>query len=254
MIDIHTHILPTFDDGAQNEAESLLMLESAIKDGIHTIVATPHYHPKYRNEKSNIVVGVEKMRQLATKKKLEINILSGQEIRIYGELIKDYEANKLLAIADHSTHILIEFSSHSIPHYTEQLFYDLELHGLTPIIAHPERNSEFLKHPDKLYKLVRKGALAQLTAASLLGHFGKDIQKLSKQLIEADLVHVIATDAHNVTSRAFMMSQAYEVIIKNYGASYASYFTKNAQLIVEGKSVYENEPQSIGKKKLFGLF
>jgi len=254
MIDIHAHILPMIDDGAKNEAESLLMLEAAIKDGIHTIVATPHYHPRYRNEKSDILAAVEKLQEVAEENQLEVDILPGQEIRIYGEFLEGFEADKLLTVAANSTHILIEFSSQSIPHYTEKLFYDIEMCGLTPVIAHPERNAEFLANPDKLYELVRKGALAQLTTGSLLGYFGKEIQKFSKQLIEADLVHFIATDAHNNTSRSFNISQAYEEIVKRYGIGHAAYFTKNAQLMLESKPIYGNQPQPIGKKKFFGIF
>jgi len=254
MIDIHTHVLPAIDDGAKNVAESLLMLSSAIQDGIHTLVATPHYHPKYRNEKEEIIARVENLQQIARENQLKIDIFPGHEIRIYGDLLEDYEAGKLLTIADNATYILIEFSSRQIPHYTQQLIYDIEMSGLVPVLAHPERNLEFLKNPDKLYELVRRGALVQLTTGSILGYFGKDIQKFSRQLIAADLAHVIATDAHNDTNRAFNMSLAYEEIIKRYGINCASYLTKNAQLLVEGNPVYANSPERISKKKFFGIF
>jgi len=254
MIDIHSHILPAVDDGAKNEAESILMLEAAIKDGIYAIVATPHYHPRYRNEKADVLVKVEALRQVVRENQLKIDILAGQEIRIYGELLEDYEAGKLLTIADQNAYMLIEFPPQHVPQYAEKLFYEMSLVGLTPVIAHPERNLEFLRNPDKLYQLVKKGALAQLTASSLMGGFGKHVEKFSRQLIEADLIHTIATDAHNTRDRSFNMSHAYEEIIKKYGTSYASYFTKNTQLMVEGKPIYENQPQLVGKKKFFGIF
>lgn len=253
MIDIHSHILPAVDDGSKSEEESLLMLKTAIQDGIRMIVATPHYNHRYVNEKSTILAEVDKLKQLIKANHLEIEVLPGQEVRVYGELIADYEAGKLLTIAAHSNYMLIEFPFQHVPYYAERLLYDMELCGIKPVIAHPERNLVFLKHPEKLYHLVTKGALTQLTASSLTGYFGKEVQKFSKQLIEANLIHTIATDAHNTTDRSFNMSQAYEEIIKKYGMSYVAYFKENANSIIAGQPVYGEQPHPIGRKKLFGF-
>jgi len=253
MIDIHTHILPAVDDGSKSDAESLLMLEAAVQDGIHTLVATPHYNGRYASEKVTILEEVARLNQMIKENNLRIEVLPGQEIRIYGDLLLDYEAGKLLTVAGCSSYMLIELPFEHVPHYAQRLLYDLELAGIKPIIAHPERNKEFLKHPEKLYQFVKKGALTQLTAASLLGCFGGDVQKFSKQLIEANLIHTIATDAHNMSNRAFNMSEAYELIIKKYGHNYASYLQENAQLIITDKPIYGEAPSPIGKKKLFGF-
>jgi len=254
MIDIHSHIVPAVDDGSRSAAESLLMLKAAMRDGIHTIVATPHYNYKYTTPKARILAEVEKLKQIIKKTNLKIDVLPGQEVRIYGELLEDYKADKLLTIADNSRYMLVEFPFRYVPRYAEKLLYDMELYGIKPIIAHPERNSEFLEHPDKLYRFVAKGALTQLTTSSLTGYFGKNIQKFSEQLIESNLVHTIATDAHNVSDRAFNMDEAYEQIMKKSGMDYVSYFKENAQLIIAGKPVYGEQPQPIDKKKGLGLF
>lgn len=254
MIDIHSHILPAVDDGSKNTEESLLMLEAAINSGIRTIVATPHYNYKYANNKSKILTEVDKLNQLIKTNNLNINILPGQEVRIYGELLEDYEAGKLLTIADTGSYMLVEFPFQHIPHYAESLLYNIELSGIKPIIAHPERNSQILEDPDKLYNLVEKGALTQLTTSSLIGYFGKSIQRFCNQLIKANLVHTIATDAHNMSNRSFNMSEAYEEIRKKHGKDYVSYLKENAQLIIEGKSIDIEEPQPLTKKKFFGIF
>jgi len=260
MIDIHAHILPAVDDGSNSENESLLMLEAAAREGIHTIVATPHYNYKYTNEKTKILAEVEKLNQIIKSNQIKIHVLPGQEVRIYGELLADYEAGKLLTIANNSpddnvsSYMLIEFPFKHIPRFAENLLFNMELYGIKPIIAHPERNSVFLENPEKLYHLVEKGALTQLTTSSITGYFGKNIQKFSERLIKADLVHTIATDAHNVSDRGFNMSKAYEVIMKKYGADYVLYFKENTQLIIEGKPVEKEQPQPITKKKFFGLF
>jgi protein-tyrosine phosphatase len=254
MIDIHSHILPVVDDGSGSEMESLLMLKAAIKEGIHTIVATPHYNDKYVNEKSQLLAKVGRLRRIVKENHLKIDVLPGQEIRIYGELLEDYEAGKLLTIANNSSYMLIEFPFRHVPRYAEKLLYDIQLYGIKPVIAHPERNLEFLNNPERLYNLVAKGALTQITTSSLTGYFGKSVQKFSNQLIEANLVHTIATDAHNIADRSFNMSHAYEKIMKKYGMDYVSYLKNNAHLIVEGKAVYREQPYPVAKKKFFGIF
>ncbi|WP_305886524.1 CpsB/CapC family capsule biosynthesis tyrosine phosphatase, partial [Pseudomonas sp. 2995-1] len=92
-----------------------------------------------------------------------------------------------------------------------------QLVGIVPIIVHPERNQELMEKPDELYELVRDGALTQVTAASVCGKFGKKIQSFSKEIIEANLTHFIASDAHNTINRNFHMKTAYEMIRQEYG-------------------------------------
>ena len=254
MIDIHSHILPAVDDGSKNEGESLLMLKAAIRDGIHTIVATPHFNYKSANDKEKVLAEVKRLTQMIEKTNLEVEVLPGQEIRIYGEMLEDYEAGKLLTIGGNTNYMLVEFPFRRVPHYAEKLIYNMEVVGVKTVIAHPERNQELLEHPEKLYNLVAKGALTQLTASSLIGYYGKGIRKFSQQLIEANLVHTIATDAHNTTTRTFNLSEAYEVIMKKYGSDYVSYFKENAQLMIENQPVYDGGAQPIGRKKFLGIF
>lgn len=254
MIDIHTHILPNVDDGAKDEIESHWMLKNAMKDGIHTVVATPHFHhdhPRFSLESPKVIKRVERLRKYIQKHQLKINILPGQEVRIFGELIEYYEAGKILTIADKKSHMLIEFPFHEVPHYTEKLFYELNLREIVPIIAHPERNSDILKNPEKLLNVVEKGALTQLTAGSLLGNYGKDVQKFSHQLMENNLIHIIATDAHNVDKRPFNMNRAMVEVVKKYGEDQASYFINNAKSVALGKQVVIKPPKPVGKKKFF---
>ncbi len=254
MIDIHCHILPAIDDGASNEEDSLAMLKVAVDEGIRTIVATPHHNRKYSNDQQKILTKVAELNELIAAKDLPIKVIPGQEIRIYGELLLDYENNKLVTIGNTSRYMLIEFSSNHVPHYAERLLYDMELHGLKPIIVHPERNAEIMENPDKLYQLVQKGALTQVTACSVTGYFGKKIQKFTHQLIEANLTHVIASDAHNTTGRGFKMRQTFAEIEAKYGMDYVYYFQENAQRIVDNQTIYPDQPEEVRKKKFLGIF
>ena len=122
------------------------------------------------------------------------------------------------------------------------------------MVVHPERNRIIQEDPHKLKELVQHGALAQLTAASYTGGFGKQIQKLSKQMIEADLVHFIASDAHNTGNRAFHMKEAHDLVIKEFGRRKWHQFDQTTKDLINGDVVIPPTPTNIEKKKFFGLF
>src|SRR5690606_20336856 len=149
---------------------------------------------------------------------------------------------------------LIEFPANHVPRYAEQLFYEIQMTGLIPIIVHPERNSQIVEQPEKLYQLIEKGAISQVTAASVAGYFGKKIQRFSLQLIEANLTHVIASDAHNTTNRSFKMVEAFEVIDREFGSEVVYMFKENAELIIKGQMIYRENPKNIKRRKLLGIF
>ncbi|WP_306432329.1 CpsB/CapC family capsule biosynthesis tyrosine phosphatase, partial [Staphylococcus haemolyticus] len=110
---------------------------------------------------------------------------------------------------NHSRYLLIEFPSRGVPHYANRLFFELQSEGYIPTIAHPERNKEISQNLEVLYNLINQGALAQLTSSSLQGIQGKKIQKISIQMIEYNLVHFIASDAHHESQRPFIMKSIY---------------------------------------------
>ncbi|MBY0145129.1 tyrosine-protein phosphatase [Neobacillus niacini] len=254
MIDLHCHILPGIDDGAQSLSDSLNMARKAVEQGIHTIVATPHHmNSKYENPKQSIIERVEELNTILIEEKIHLNVLPGQEVRIHGEMLEGYQAGGILPV-NHTPYVLVEFSSNHVPRYTEKLFYDLQMNGLIPVIVHPERNQEIIERPDILYQLVKKGALTQVTAASISGDFGKKIKNFSLQLIEANLTHFIASDAHNTTKRTFKMREAFGVIEKKYGIDTVYYFDENAALLIGGKNVYKEDPERIKRKRIFILF
>ncbi|MGG3560531.1 CpsB/CapC family capsule biosynthesis tyrosine phosphatase [Neobacillus rhizosphaerae] len=254
MVDFHCHILPGIDDGAQNLSESIEMAKVAAQQGIRTIVATPHHkNNRYENDKQSILARVEELNRVLQEEKINIKVLPGQEVRICGELVEGYDLGEILPV-NHTQYVLVEFSSSHVPRYTETLFYDLQNKGLIPVIVHPERNQEIIENPEILYNLVQKGALSQVTAGSLIGNFGKKIQKFSFQLVEANLTHFIASDAHNTSSRTFNMREAYNLIQAKYGNDMVYLFEENAELLVEGNQVYKEVPERIKKKRFFNIF
>ncbi|MDX8047120.1 CpsB/CapC family capsule biosynthesis tyrosine phosphatase [Gracilibacillus sp. S3-1-1] len=255
MIDIHCHILPNVDDGAKHMEDSVQMAKSAVSQGITTIIATPHHmNGSYDNYKEDILVAVECLNDRLQEEEIPLTILPGQETRIYGEMLEDLEKGQLLPLNETSGYLFVELPSNHVPRYTKQLLFDLQLKGVKPVIVHPERNKELMENPDILYDLVSNGTLTQVTAASIAGKFGKKIKKFSSQMIEANLTHFIASDAHNTTTRGFVMQDALSIVKNEYGTSMVYWFMENAQYLVNGEIVVGDVPEKIKKKKVLGIF
>jgi protein-tyrosine phosphatase len=254
LIDIHSHILPGVDDGAHTVEDSINMARLAVEEGITKIIATPHHqNGKYINRKQDILKRVSELNRLLQNENIPLEVLPGQETRIYGELLEGLEKGDILPL-NQSNYLFIELPSGHVPRYTEKLLFDVQLKGLTPVIVHPERNSEIIENPDKLLNLVKKGSLTQVTAGSITGHFGKKIQKFSFQLIESNLTHFVSSDAHNITTRSFRMRDSINEIEKEFGSQAVYYFKENAEYLLQGQALYKQEPNSIKRKKFLGVF
>jgi protein-tyrosine phosphatase len=253
VIDIHCHILPGIDDGAKTMEDSLLMAKEASKEGIHTIIATPHFNSQYDNRKPLILKKVEELNQALREANIDVTILPGQEPRIYGEILEDYE-NNMIQTLNGTPYLFIELPSDHVPRYTEQLLFELQMKGLVPILVHPERNMELIERPEKLYRIVEKGALTQVTASSLCGSFGKKIRNFTIQLIDANLTHFLASDAHNVGNRPFKMEEALDFIESEFGMDYIYLFHENAEYLMEGKNIIREMPVPLKRKKKFLFF
>jgi protein-tyrosine phosphatase len=254
MIDLHCHILPNVDDGPKELAESVEMAKQAVQQGIKTIIATPHHrNEKYENHGQTIFRQVEEFNRVLKSENLDLTVIPGQETRIFGEMVDGLESGEILPL-NQGKYVFVELPSGHVPRYTGQLLFDIQLKGFIPVIVHPERNQEIIENPEVLYQLVKKGALTQVTASSVSGHFGKTIKKFSLQLIEANLTHFVASDAHNTSSRGFKMVKAYDVVAKNFGVEAVYMLRENAELVVQGKSVYREVPERVKKRKILGLF
>ncbi len=254
MIDIHCHILPGIDDGAATIEDSLEIARAAVKEGITTIIATPHHkNNQFNNPKSSILTNVNDLNTVLKKENIPLTILPGQEVRIYGEVLEDYYKEEILTL-NHTKYLFIEFPSSSVPRYAERLLYELQTEGIIPIIVHPERNKELQEKPDLLYQFVKNGALTQVTASSVAGYFGKNVKKFSEQLIEHNLTHFLASDAHNVHNRSFKMMEGLDAIKANFGVDYVYLFKENAELLLEDRNVIKEIPERIQRKKFLGIF
>lgn len=254
MIDLHCHILPGIDDGAQNLEESIEMAEHAIKQGITHILCTPHHNNRrYYNQKSKVMASVASLQKELTKRNLPLVLFEGQEIRITGDLIDEIQRDEILFTDRQRRYLLIEFPTLEIPLYAKKLFFELLKQGKTPVLVHPERYVYFRKDPNQLIPFLEMGCLAQLTAPSYVGRFGKEIQKTAKKMVKHHLVQMVASDAHSVTNRPFYLKECYEEITKDFGNERVNLLKQVAKDLIDGKEFSYPHYQKIKKKKL-GLF
>lgn len=254
MIDLHCHILPGIDDGADTLADSLAMAEAAISQGITHILCTPHHNNgKYVNSKDEVIPKVAALQKELDQRNLPLTLLEGQEVRITGDLVSDIQQDRILFTDLADTYILIEFPMADVPAYAERLLFELRSMGKTPVIVHPERNIKFREDPNRLIPYLEMGCLTQLTAPSYVGVFGKSIQKTAKQMLEHNLVQMMASDAHGVKKRTFVMKEAYEQIQQDFGLAKVTAMEQVAKDLLNGDAVTFPEYSEI-KKKRFGLF
>lgn len=256
MIDIHSHILPYMDDGAADIDAALAMAQDAHNDGISVVVATPHHaNGVYMNPAREIEAAVKVLNTKLQEAGHPLQVLPGQEIRLYGDLLDDLERGELLTLAG-SRYILLEMPSSRVPRNMEETCHELIIQGFIPVIAHPERNAEIAADPSRLVKLTELGALGQLTAQSIAGVFGSKLQKLSLELCRQQTIHVIASDAHDQRHRPFGLNEAYSVVKRELGDPAFDFFLQNSRSILANDEVVRVIPaQSNSKRhKLFGFF
>ena len=189
MIDIHSHIINNVDDGAKNLDMALNMLRKSEEIGIKGIVATPHYlRGIYNFEYSEIEECAEQLRIEAKKNNINIEIYTGQEV-YYTEKIVEYFTDGIIGTINKSRYMLIEFPMRDfdIDAILNDI-YELQIRGIVPIIAHPERYKVFLKKPSLINNFIEEGFLFQVNAGSLTGYFGKDVKKTATKYLENSLV------------------------------------------------------------------
>jgi Capsular polysaccharide biosynthesis protein len=253
IVDLHCHILPGIDDGSQNLEDSLRLAEEAVQDGVTHILATPHHlDNRYVNHRRDVENLVKDFQLELDDRQIALKIFPSQEVHINGELIQKYD--DLLGVDLKKKYMLLEFPHSSVPAYTEKIIFELLKLGTTPIIVHPERNKAIQNKTDILYKFIQQGALAQVTATSYIGGFGNDVASLSRKLVEHGLVQIVASDAHTMKNRNFVLSEALLQIGQDFGEQKAMQFEQNAEDLINGANVIASNYRKIEKKKRFFFF
>ncbi|MBI2819352.1 MAG: exopolysaccharide biosynthesis protein [Acidobacteria bacterium] len=233
MVDIHCHILPALDDGAVESSVAQRMAAMAAADGITHIVATPHSNYRYSFDPE---VNRRKRDELQQQIGDSLTLLLGCDFHLSYENLEAVRSDPACFTINGLQYLLVEFADMSIPPSMDQIFFDLISHRLVPIVTHPERNPLLSHDLELIRKWIELGCLVQITAGSFLGRFGKRAHESAFQLLRNQMVHFIASDAHNTSSRPPLLSEARKTIAAELGEEVAAALSeKNPQAAVEGQ-------------------
>lgn len=245
MVDLHSHVLPDFDDGPQTAQASAELLKAMKTDGVSRLFLTSHAYLSHEPVES----------YLFRRKPCEAALAAiydpqtmpayklGAEVRYTADLIQMDYASLCL---EGGKYLLLELPTDRYPAHLERLVSYLDMHGVTPILAHVERYDAFRNHPELLYTLHELGALAQVSADRVAA---KQDRNFCQAAIDHGLVQFVASDAHNTTNRPPTMSLAKATM----DAADFSYTQKMAQIVWEGGDV-PFESATPMKKTLFGTY
>lgn len=244
MIDIHTHILPGIDDGSGNLEESLEMCRIASSGGTRGIAATSHGNlgsdpltaEAYKN-------AYRLLKQELLKAEIPVRLYSGMEIFMTADAVDKLQNGELLTLNE-TRYVLIEFDFQEEPWMAEEYLHMLEDAGYLPVVAHVERYYFIQRSPEIIYDWVRHGYVIQVNKGSLLGAFGKKEQDTAISLLEHNLIHVVASDAHGILRRTPDMTNIFRFLGAAAGNKYRNLIlNENPARILSGEEIFSFPPR-----------
>jgi protein-tyrosine phosphatase len=244
LIDLHSHVLFGLDDGAADLDESVAICRAAADDGITVLAATPHVRRDYPTTPDQMEA------RLA-----EVGAAVGNVVRLVpgGEIdLDELTRHELMrfALAGNPRYLLVETPYVGWPLDLGERLFRLRAGGVTPVLAHPERNADVQQRPELLEPIVAGGTLVQLTAASVDGRLGRNAKNCAGTLVERELAHLIASDAHAPGVRAIGMSSAAEAVGDESLARWLTYDVPRA--IVEDEQLPPRPRTGRPRRRWFG--
>lgn len=234
-IDIHSHILPGLDDGAENFEMSLRMLRQAAEEHIGEMILTPHYKPMRRNLPPDKIKHVfEELEKRKESAGIPIRLYLGSEIYYSSEVLPALREGKALTMAG-TSYVLTEFSPREDSGYIRDAAYSLLSEGYCPILAHVERYGNLMAKKARIEELYDMGCCIQINAASITGGNGWESRQDVKWLLKREYVHFVATDSHDDRKRTPRLEEAAAYVARKYGEAYCKkLFGDNAGVLLDG--------------------
>ena len=243
MIDTHSHILPGLDDGAKTMTEALDIVRQLQGAGFKTLIATPHVmEGRIFLSPQEILTAIEEVRQHVARAGISVEILPGAENYIFPDMAKWACEGKLQTLGNTGKYLMVELPMLEIPRYTEQVFFELQVKGFIPILAHPERYRDLVDEPERLLDWARKGILFQLDLRSISGKYGPRPRRLAELMLHSDLIHFIGSDAHSMARSELAYQEALESVKGIVGETqFQELVVGNALEVLEGRSLKSDQ-------------
>ena len=245
MTDIHCHILPYTDDGAESMEDALEMARMAAESGVTHLIATPHCNLPYTEEKNFVSVSLmDRFLDLQARIKragIPLSLYPGCEVLCTPDVPALIRQGKLLTLAN-SNYLLVEFFFDESLSYMDDMLRAIAAEGLTPVIAHPERYDSIQRTPHIIERWFRSGYIIQLNKGSILGRLGRHAQHTADWILSHGLAHVVASDAHSPVMRTPDMIRLREYLLDFFDPEYAEILLDlNPSRILNGQPVLRAE-------------
>lgn len=247
-IDIHCHILPGIDDGSDSMETSLKMLRMAEKDGISQIILTPHNKPWHRNrDHAGMEAKVGQLRERLCREGLGIELYTGGELYYRSGLTEELDQGMAETLAG-SRYVLVEFDPAADYDYIRNGVYTLLMGGYYPIAAHVERYKNVCCKIGRIAELIDMGCLMQVNAGSITGQYGIGAKQLTKKMLKQNMIHFVATDAHDTERRPPCLSGCAEYVGRKYGeGSRKRLFYDHPICVLQDEYIRNREEDGYGK-------
>jgi protein-tyrosine phosphatase len=252
LVDIHSHILPGLDDGAQTLEETLAMLRLAAENGTTDIVATPHANSSYAYNE-----------QVADNLVATVSEAAGPMIRIHRGCDFHLNFDNLSSALEHpgqytinsGRYLMVELPDLASLPVMRTVLSRLLAVRVVPIITHPERNGPLCSNLPELHSWVRDGCLIQITALSFFGRFGQTAQRVAETLMNSRAVHFVASDAHDCHDRPPNLAPAYHHVVQTWGQEMAdALFYDNPTAVIMDEPIFASAPKQPTKKSRFAFW
>ena len=236
MIDLHTHVLPGIDDGAESLDDSLEMLRAALAGGTTDLVATPHADGHFDFDRVTASALLETVRAAAGPNAPKLHL--GCELHLTHERVLAVVADPSSWTLAGKNYLLLELPDPVLPGVVDDVIARFRAEGLRPIIAHPERNSLAQQSVHVARKWVEQGAYIQLTAGAVVGRYGRRAASTARSLLKAELAHFIASDAHHPDHRPALLGADFAWVTDKFGRAVAeALFRDNPAAVLEGRDL-----------------
>ncbi len=239
MIDVHTHILPALDDGAEDVRTSVAMLEMLAEQGVREVIATPHFKPSLSIDIDRFISSRDEsyrvlMQHIGSRNDLP-NIRLGAEATVCVEMAQLEGLNRLCI--EGTKYMLTEIDISSFGSWVYNTLFEVRLkQSVTPIIAHIDRYIDVLRH-DAIRNIMELGCPVQFNVTAL---FHRSVRKKLIALIDSypDQICLIGTDCHDLTGRRPELDKFMKKADKYLGKGFINYVNKRSQMLIDGKLIY----------------
>lgn len=253
MFDLHCHILPALDDGAENMDTAIAMARIAVENGTTAIVATPHViEGDWLPDWSGIVDGCSELQAALAQKQIPLTLYPGAEVALSLDILDKISGPGAYCI-NGGRYMLVELPAMEIPGYADEFFFTLQARGITPVIAHAERHPVIANCPEQLQEWVNKGILVQVNGPSLSGRMGERSMKTAELLLHNHMVHILGSDAHSPRRRKPVLAAAREKVLALCGTAVTDkLLQQNPEKIIRSQEIELTEISRICRTKSSG--